>query len=844
MLTFVIIIIFVIWVASLSGRISRLEEQVKGGKIAAAAEPAHVGDNTRPSLWAQPETAPPPPNAAALAEQARGSAVLPEAAPATPRQQKDEAEIATNWLNKIGVVAVLLGMGLFFKYAVDQNWITPWMRIALGFAVGGLFVFLGWLWREKYAKYANVMMGGGIALWYFTIFAGYDFYGLFPQFAALALMVLASICAVVLAYYRQSLALAVLGLLGAYGAPVALSSGENRQMQLLVYLTVLNLAVLAILAKKYWSGLALFAVFATWIDFSYWFVKFSSSLNAVPSVIFFMVFVLLFFVGLAAVLRRHALAKTLDNKFSKLTSLAMLLTGFVYLIYIQDLLAGGYHAWLLGMGLFASLAAFLAYALIDRLEFEEVNYSLSFAGAALLLAAFSWQWDRGALCLAVVLAGGAGAGLAYALKRKELRLWSTLTLLYSLVLILALPYAEAFGQLFVLNFKFGLMVLEVAALFYAAWLYSRSQNYTVFESHTDRAFNFIGIFLLWAGLSWDISHFFPSLNGEYGLALWWILYPLLLGGLGTFAKRPGLIKAGLLLTAFALLRSLSVPYPAESAAFIFNFKFGLMVLETAALFVLAHWARVLKTDKYAAYTSEILGVIGALFLWLVVTLDVFHAFTGIGQDSRVAFWWAIYPVLLIYFARLAGSRLLARTALGLLVLGFFRVVFLGYGAEDYMFMLNAKFGLMLLQVLALLVMVRFLPDEAGKEKAGDFMKVTASLLLWFAFSWELVRYFARPEDGNTRNLLMSLWWIAYAAVLITIGAVARSPLFRKVALALFGASILKVFLFDALALETGYRIVSFIVLGVILLSVSYAYQRHRGRIVEFLEGDKKGVLHV
>ncbi|HCF99542.1 MAG TPA: hypothetical protein DEV93_03255, partial [Chloroflexi bacterium] len=35
-----------------------------------------------------------------------------------------EALIGGRWLNRVGAVALILGTGFFFKYAVDNNWIS------------------------------------------------------------------------------------------------------------------------------------------------------------------------------------------------------------------------------------------------------------------------------------------------------------------------------------------------------------------------------------------------------------------------------------------------------------------------------------------------------------------------------------------------------------------------------------------------------------------------------------------------------------------------------------------------------------------------------------------------
>jgi len=59
----------------------------------------------------------------------------------------------------------------------------------------------------------------------------------------------------------------------------------------------------------------------------------------------------------------------------------------------------------------------------------------------------------------------------------------------------------------------------------------------------------------------------------------------------------------------------------------------------------------------------------------------------------------------------------------------------------------------------------------------------------------------------------------------------RSRLLRVEAIVLFGAAILKIFIYDLSFLQTLYRIFSFAGLGVVLLGVSWLYQRYRGEIL-------------
>ena len=76
---------------------------------------------------------------------------------------------------------------------------------------------------------------------------------------------------------------------------------------------------------------------------------------------------------------------------------------------------------------------------------------------------------------------------------------------------------------------------------------------------------------------------------------------------------------------------------------------------------------------------------------------------------------------------------------------------------------------------------------------------------------------------------MSLLWTAYASGLIALGVSRESALLRWQALVLFGLVAVKVFIYDSSFLERFYRIVSFFILGLVLLTVSFLYQRKVAR---------------
>lgn len=195
---------------------------------------------------------------------------------ADPRQNL-EAMIGGTWLNRIGIVAFLFGIAFFLKYAFDNQWIGPAGRIMIGCIAGITLLALGELYQHrKYTVFAQGLTGGGIGTLYLTVFSAFSFYHLITQTPAYALMVLVTAAAVVLALRYDTAAIAVLGLVGGFATPVLISSARSgSDLSLFIYLTILNLGILAIGYSRKWhilnylSFLSTLILFSGWASFSY-----------------------------------------------------------------------------------------------------------------------------------------------------------------------------------------------------------------------------------------------------------------------------------------------------------------------------------------------------------------------------------------------------------------------------------------------------------------------------------------------------------------------------------------------------------------------------------------------
>ena len=90
--------------------------------------------------------------------------------------------------------------------------------------------------------------------------------------------------------------------------------------------------------------------------------------------------------------------------------------------------------------------------------------------------------------------------------------------------------------------------------------------------------------------------------------------------------------------------------------------------------------------------------------------------------------------------------------------------------------------------------------------------------------WPLLDHSAR-DAAHLRNLGLSAVWMAGAIVAMAIGLWRDVAALRVTAIGLFAVTVGKVLLVDLVGLDALYRIVSFIVLGLVLLVASFLYAR-------------------
>jgi uncharacterized membrane protein len=212
-----------------------------------------------------------------------------------------------------------------------------------------------------------------------------------------------------------------------------------------------------------------------------------------------------------------------------------------------------------------------------------------------------------------------------------------------------------------------------------------------------------------------------------------------------------------------------------------------------------------------------------------LTLAVPSAF----DDEWMTIAWAVEGALVIW----SGLRVRAAAfrALGFVLFLVVAVRLMSMPIHaDPVFLLNARFLTQSLCAAAFLAAFVFAQRSdvelsSAETNAYYLLAIAANFLFLVTLSLEVWDLYGRTSLAMDRalaqQLALSVLWVVYALALMLGGVKWKSAALRWQALVLLGVAIAKVFFFDLSFLTRFYRIVSFFVLGLVLLLVSFFYQR-------------------
>ena len=268
-------------VEQIEHRLARLDPQPPAGDF---SQPSQAQPLQAAPPSAEPPVVPVMPPPLPVAERIEVSRPEPLTSPAAPAFARSgepaadadhprlEPRVGLTWINRTGVITLIIGVAFFFKYAIDNQWIGETGRVALGVLAGLAAVAAGdVLWRRGQKIFAQGICGLGVGILYLSFYATFGFYHLLPQAAAFILMAMVTALAGALALRYGAVAIAALGMLGGYSTPVLLSTGQDAPWTLFSYIFLIDLGAIAIARPRRWRALDLLAFLATTILYMAWF---------------------------------------------------------------------------------------------------------------------------------------------------------------------------------------------------------------------------------------------------------------------------------------------------------------------------------------------------------------------------------------------------------------------------------------------------------------------------------------------------------------------------------------------------------------------------------------------
>jgi uncharacterized membrane protein len=673
-----------------------------------------------------------------------------------------EKFIGENLINKIGIGILVLGIGYFVKFAIDQQWINEIGRVLIGVLADGALIGVAHRLRNSFGAFSSVLVGGGLAVLYFTIAIAFHDYHIFNQTTAFALMVIITGFSILLAISYNRVELAVVSLIGGFATPFMVSSGEGNYVVLFTYILILDVGMLVLAYFKKWNLVHIVAYGFTVFLYGAWLSD--SVLENKPHYKGALVFATLFYVVFMAMNLINNLKE--KARFSALEiSLLLSNTAFFFAAGMVVLENSHHQPY---QGLFTVALAVVNFVLAAFLyRREAVDRTLIYLLIGLVITFVS-------LAVPVQLEG------------------NFITMFWALESVLLLWLAQ----------KSGLKLISTASILVLC------------------------LMLVSLGMDW------AELYGESSTA------PL-----------PILLNKAFITSVVSVIGLVGVNWLLNTQTEPFRF-----------------WIGDLEVESYRRFLRFI--TILVIYLGGLFELDYQSAIhVGFGPNQAIFFgcYNLLFAVGLLLMAQRTGKRGTLWITVGLGLIGI--IAYLSNYSPATMTLLNDYFlgpepsliGFPVHYFSVIFTLLILWLIDRNKARLEPLPPVLLRLWPWFmgyiivyVVTSELfahVIYFSfsgTKTDGfvgqpamvrfdelltQTNKVGLPILWGVCAFVFMWIGLNRRNRQLRILSLSLFALTILKLFIYDIEGISEGGKIAAFISLGVLLLIISFMYQKIRKLIL-------------
>jgi uncharacterized membrane protein len=296
------------------------------------------------------------------------------------------------------------------------------------------------------------------------------------------------------------------------------------------------------------------------------------------------------------------------------------------------------------------------------------------------------------------------------------------------------------------------------------------------------------------------------------------------------------------------MRSIEILVPNAFIAFGYSFAMiknhfsvEYVSIVTLAYAIIFLWMAHIIYNRDGKQVGAFVMLIGKATLFLVLTIPILFS------NHWITFFWAIQAVILLWAALKLENRWLYASfiTLALMTLGkfffydyahIFHLRLVGmYFRGNYTHLLLERYITSVIVLVAVFQSSRLLAKKTGTvglfegKKAAVWWGV-ATITLFLIMNIEISALFY-DYASQARFAAISVLWAIFSIVLIIFGFVKNRSSLRKCAIGLFAVTMIKVFLVDMARVSTPYRVISFMVLGLMLIGASYLYYRFKKQIL-------------
>lgn len=760
------------------------------------------------AMFSAPTPPPPPPPASITAgeEEAEEEVKTEEKVEKKKEAMDLEEKIGGRWFAKIGIAVLIIGVSFFLKYAFDQNWINPTMRVIMGLAAGLVLLVIGEKTIRKYANYGQIISGGGIALLYLSIFSAFNFYHLIMDLTAFLFMALVTLVGIMLSLRYNALSLMMASIIGGFATPFLISSGVNHQIPLFIYITLLDLAILIVSFFKNWRALSITGMTGTLIVFSSWFDNFYTKDQLASTMFFLTIFFLI-----------YSVSSFIYNVVNKEKSggaeqVMTLLSAFIYFAVSYNLLKPEYDG---ALGIFALLLAIYyfiwAYAVKAATPNDDRLYNfLAFLSIGFITLAVPLQFDKFVITIIWTIEGVLISLVGSRIKGRGGLIIKALGLgvfMMAIIRTLALDQIEYTKKsALLLNKVFLSSLFAIIGSYLIAFFY----KYASFDEKDPQAletnkkviaiFIFVASFLTVFSASRDINqHFNNKIDAEYARVSQY--NNKIINKYGNYQEYQqtvdqSIIK-GLRETSQLSISLFFLIYGVIILAIGVFIKYRVLIAGGAALNILVAFSLLSALWEMDTYARSLIA--GCAIVTAYITAGLLKAYKSIagGEDKFIK--PAIAFTVFIVIANILS------------ILWISREIVVYYDKQ-----------------------INIVNAQIQEKCDTGFINKFNSIKQYDSIACQAVREKIKKLE-NKASTSISIYWLIYSIILVAIGFAKRYKWVRIGGILLLMVAILKLFFYDLWSLGQLYRIIASISLGVVLLGISFAYQKYKHVFKEIIQ---------